>query len=329
MRKILTSLTMLFLANAVEAQIPVDSLQLNYTFNSNSNDLSGNNFHGILNGPTITTDRFLNVNNSYSFNGLSDFISVPDTAKIKPDFPFSISLWVKVDAFSSLSSVIYASDETLGTYSGFWVGYLPTGEVSAGYGDGLGQGAGHRITKHSGTTIDTSNWHNIIAVYNELNDIDLFIDCQEYAGSYSGSASNMVNLGANGVVGRNFGHHSNSYHNGKIDDIRIYNKSLNTLGVESLCNESNPTLGITESINSSSSKIFPNPTDGLININIENYPSAYLVRILNSNGQKMIEKEFDIKSGLIDLKDLSSGIYFVHMVDMDGVLIESKKVILK
>lgn len=329
MKKLFLSLTVFILTNTVEAQILTDSLQLNYSFDNNPNDISGNNFHGTLNGSTITTDRFLNINSSYSFNGSSDYISVPDTVKIKPDFPFSISLWVKIDEFSNASTVVYASDETVGVYSGFWIGYLPTGEVSAGYGDGLGQGTGHRVTKHSGTFIDTSSWHNIIAVFNEINDIDLFLDCEEYTGSYSGSGSNMVNLGSNGVVGRNLGHHANSYHNGKIDDIRIYNKSLNALEVDSLCNESNPTLGITESINSSSVNIFPNPTDRLININIEYYPSAYSVRILNSNGQKMIEKELSHDNGAIDLQDLSSGIYFVRIIDLNGDLIGSKKVILK
>lgn len=329
MRKLLLHLTVIILTNAAFAQIPSDSLQLDYSFNNNSNDLSGNNFHGILNGPIITSDRFLNVNSSYSFNGISDFISVPDTAKIKPDFPFSISLWVKIDAFSNASSIIYASDEASGVYSGFWIGYLPTGEVSAGYGDGLGQGAEHRVTKSSGATIDTSNWHNIIAVFNQLNDINIFIDCQEYIGRYSGSASNMVNLGSNGVVGRSLGHHTNSYHNGKIDDIRIYNKSLNAIEVDSLCNESNPRLGITEPINSSSIEVFPNPTDELINIKINDYQSTYLVRILNSNGQKMLEKELSVGQGLLDIKDLSSGIYIIHIASQNGVLIESKKMIVE
>lgn len=329
MKKILTCLTMLLLTNALYAQIPTDSLQLNYSFNNNTDDLSGNNFHGNLNGPTISTDRFLNVNSSYSFNGMSDFISVPNESKIKPDFPFTISLWAKIDAFSNASSVIYASDETIGIYSGFWIGYLPTGEVSAGYGDGLGQGGSHRITRHSGTTIDTSSWYNITAVYNELNDIDLYIDCQEYEGSYSGSASNMVNLGANGVIGRNLGHHANSYHNGKIDDIRIYNKALSASELDSLCNESNPFLGITESKNSSSINIFPNPTSGIINLNMDSYTSEYLVKILNSTGQVMIEKKLNAENEIIDLIDLSPGIYFVHVINQNDLFIGSRKVILE
>lgn len=240
MRKVLTIFTILFLSNTVDAQIPEDSLQLYYPFNNNANDLSGNDFHGTLNVANITTDRYLN--SSCSFNGVSDYVRVPDAAKIKPDFPFSISLWAKIDNFSNLSSVIYASDETIGIFSGFWIGYLPTGEVSAGYGDGLGTGPEHRITKHSGITISNTKWHNIIAVFNELNDIDLFIDGQEYSGRYSGSASNMINLGSNGIIGRSLGHHAKSYHNGKIDDIRIYNKSLNAFEVNSLFNEPNPVV---------------------------------------------------------------------------------------
>ena len=47
-----------------------------YPFNGNANDESGNNNHGTVNGATLTTDRFSNPNNAYSFDGIDDFILV-------------------------------------------------------------------------------------------------------------------------------------------------------------------------------------------------------------------------------------------------------------
>ncbi len=43
-------------------------------FSGNVNDESGNGNNGIVNGATLTTDRFDNANSAYSFNGVDDWI---------------------------------------------------------------------------------------------------------------------------------------------------------------------------------------------------------------------------------------------------------------
>lgn len=43
-------------------------------FTGNANDLSGNGNHGTVNGATLTTDRFGNANQAYSFDGVNDFV---------------------------------------------------------------------------------------------------------------------------------------------------------------------------------------------------------------------------------------------------------------
>lgn len=328
MKKIILSFTAIIITNAVVAQIPTDSLKLNYPFNNNSLDVSGNNLHGINNGVIITQDRFNNQNSAYRFNGSSDYIEVPNDSSIKPDFPFTVSIWFKINEFSTTSYRLYSSDLTTNSYSGFWLSCGNDGSLSAGYGNGLnGLSPSNRVTKKMLYQVSKDIWYNYTVVFNELNDIDLYLNCNEEVGTYSGGSSSMVNNGSPGQIGH--GHTTTSYFNGIIDDIRIYNKSLDSLEVDSLCNESNPILGIKESINSSLIKIYPNPTDELINVKIDDYPSSYLVRILNSYGQKMMEKELNVDGGLLDINDLSPGIYFVHILNQDDFLIGLKKVIVE
>lgn len=45
-----------------------------WPFNGNANDESGNGNNGTVNGASLTTDRFGNVNKAYSFDGVNDYI---------------------------------------------------------------------------------------------------------------------------------------------------------------------------------------------------------------------------------------------------------------
>jgi len=63
-----------------------------WPFNGNANDESINNNHGVVNGATLTNDRFNNPNSAYSFDGINDYISI-DSLTITNNF--TISFWIK------------------------------------------------------------------------------------------------------------------------------------------------------------------------------------------------------------------------------------------
>jgi hypothetical protein len=76
--------------STVFTQIPTDSLVGYWSFSGNANDKSGNNNHGTVNGATLTEDRFGIPNSAYIFDGIDDYITLPQ------DFDYSertISLW--------------------------------------------------------------------------------------------------------------------------------------------------------------------------------------------------------------------------------------------
>jgi hypothetical protein len=49
-----------------------------YPLNGNADDMSGNGNHGTVDGATLTQDRFGNQNSAYSFDGVNDYISIPE-----------------------------------------------------------------------------------------------------------------------------------------------------------------------------------------------------------------------------------------------------------
>jgi len=75
----------------------VDRYIAKYDFSGNSEDTSGNSFHGIVNGSSLDTDRFGIPNSAYLFDGVDDFISVSHDSLLNLGIyeRFSISLWVK------------------------------------------------------------------------------------------------------------------------------------------------------------------------------------------------------------------------------------------
>ena len=72
-----------------------------YEFSGNANDVSGNGNDGVVNGASLTTDRFGNANSAYSFDGVDDYILVADSPTL--DFSsshLSVSAWVNPAAFT-------------------------------------------------------------------------------------------------------------------------------------------------------------------------------------------------------------------------------------
>ena len=58
-----------------------DGLVAYYPFNGNANDESGNGNDGVVNGATLTSDRFGDVDNTYLFEG-NDYINFGDKLDI-------------------------------------------------------------------------------------------------------------------------------------------------------------------------------------------------------------------------------------------------------
>jgi len=72
-----------------------------YPFNGNANDESGNGNNGTVNGATLTTDRFGNPNSAYSFNGVSDYISLNSKTKLNlGSSSRTFCVWVKTSSTS-------------------------------------------------------------------------------------------------------------------------------------------------------------------------------------------------------------------------------------
>lgn len=87
-----------------------ENLLAYYPFFGNANDSSGNSNHGKVNGAILTTDRFGNSNNAYAFDGINDNILIENSQSLNPT-SISISGWfntvtLPTDQNSGASAII-------------------------------------------------------------------------------------------------------------------------------------------------------------------------------------------------------------------------------
>ena len=84
-----------------------------YPFNGNANDASGNGNNGVVNGATLTADRFGSPNSAYRFNGTS-WIQLPDTVEPAQPSGLTLSAWVQADSGANAAGawLIHLSNRT-------------------------------------------------------------------------------------------------------------------------------------------------------------------------------------------------------------------------
>ncbi|MFZ4398529.1 MAG: LamG-like jellyroll fold domain-containing protein [Bacteroidales bacterium] len=194
-----------------------------YPFNNNAYDESGNGHNGEVNGAIPTLDRFQNVNRAYSFNGTNNSIGTNLDISYAD---FTISLWVYnyqhqysqiIDCRDVNSSVplvhMYVSNDDKIKY-------------------GIRDNSGHYIEISSITTIDNNKWYNIVVDFHS-GVLSVYINgTKENSAIYTYSYYSSFTINRL-VIGGNY-YDSGSKYNGKIDDIRIFNRALNVTEIDSL-----------------------------------------------------------------------------------------------
>ena len=237
-----------------------------YPFNGNAKDESGNGNDGVVNGAALTKDRFGIDNSSYNFDGVNDYIEVANSNSLNPDY-ISISVWVNPKVNNTTSPVVmkYRSTPTEASY---WF-YLYTNgvkgprfrvEASNGIGD-----AG--ITE----LIETNKWTHIVGTYGG-NEAILYINGNLVKTNFAGGTlkSNTLPLRIGGST-----ENIMSYFNGKIDEVRIYNRKLTADEIELLYNDAPPNNNTEPDLNNGMVAYYPfngdskdesgNGNDGVVN----------------------------------------------------------------
>ena len=185
-------------------------------------DTSGNGNDGVVDGAGASNDgRF---KESYIFNGISDEIKVDDDQSLNfSETGFSIFSWIKTDVLDKTQEIINKGDSSA-TGKGIHFYISNDDLISVVYNS-----SGHKTDNLHANSIDT-NWHHVGMVLDlSNNNLTLWFDgnlvSEDVCNGFNESDADLyIGIYKTGVFS----------FNGTIDEVKIYNRSLNTDEIQSL-----------------------------------------------------------------------------------------------
>jgi hypothetical protein len=313
-----------------------------WPFCGNADDDSGNGNNGTVYGATLTTDRFGNANSAYNFvKTNNNYIQMNNTVGNFGTSDFSISVWFLTT--DNISSHIINK-----RFSQSWGNYWELTKFLFGINETNNDLNYNFIINNQPQTPNV--WYNLIVIRNGYT-LKYYINgllYQTVTTSVINNISNTSNLVIGSVITPLNGILQS--HDGKIDDIGIWNRALTQQEITQLYNQNqcitNITVTDTLIINvgqlsfenpilyANNITIFPNPASTQININFNNITdlTGGTIKIINSLGQQVATTPITA-TGTNSTMSLNSwggaGLYFVQILNTQGQIVDIKKIILQ
>ncbi len=187
-------------------------------------DMSGEGNHGGLYGGATTSAKASGrVGQGLSFDGIDDRILLPSVPSLKPD-QWTISVWAYALSGSGTYRGIFFPSYSDGYNSGFLLLISNEGRAAIRYGNG----AAPVGSIFSNVSI-LGQWHHIIGTFDGTNMvlyIDGVIEDTTDASTFAYGVTPVQSQIGDGNVTDSF--------DGKLDDVRFYNRALSAREVEAL-----------------------------------------------------------------------------------------------
>lgn len=305
----------LLIFSSTQAQV-TNGLISNYSFNSATvNDDQGNN-NAVNDGATFGTDRFGNIDHAIQFEGPGNPQSIYVTSPIIAlNTDFAISYWMYFDSintgdaqytitsrFDSTNNEQGGVDMAVGSNSVLYGYFKLVSSVS--------------ISTMPGDTMAIENWYHVV-IMKEANVSRLYMNNLLVSTDTMSQSIPNVDFWRMGA-----GVNINGYNramDGKLDDIRYYNRSLNALEVDSLYNMANP---MASSIRQTSSfapiMISPNPAQNDLNIQLENQ-NFDRIEIIDIQGRSNSIAVQATNQHQLTISQYPAGIYVLRLFSDDKI----------
>jgi hypothetical protein len=206
-----------------------DGLVAYYPFNGNANDESGNGNHGTVHGATLAVDRFGNSNSAYAFDGIDDYIAIPDNPTLEISEEVTLSAWVSVSSLEGGEGIV----------SKVWTNSRSPWELGIDTGtERLRFMGSSDYRQPSYNAIDDEpvrleQWYHIAGTTSDGLAILYINGTMAASEAYSGTLwENDYDV----FIGTRWTHNQDSGHffDGLIDDVRIYSRALSEAEVQAL-----------------------------------------------------------------------------------------------
>ncbi len=349
---ILLFLAVISFAQNVPSYVPTNGLVGWWPFNGNANDESGNGNNGTVNGATLTVDRYGNASKAYSFDG-NDWIEVNNNLNQNVGAgSFTLSCWALKAGSNNIHHLITRNQATSNqdAISSYILRYQFNTIATSGPSS-----APANLNNGGCTTPqinNLNNWNSIVAVFDSASATYSIYQNGALISSCN-ITQNINSFNNNGKIYFGVENPTASFVSGplfltgNIDDIGIWNRALTQQEIADLYNGNicyqNITVTDTLLINTNITgynpvsyentiRIWPNPTYDHITIDAGNLNtmSGYSIRIVNALGQQVFQSAINQQQFYLDLSNWTgNGIYYVNIINPQGVTIDTRKIVLQ
>jgi glucose/arabinose dehydrogenase len=215
---------------------PPPGLAAGYAFDEGAGttaaDASGHGLTGALTfGPTWTVGKY---GTAVNLDGSDDYVNVGNSPALQIGGSMTISAWIYAGEFPADDAAIVSKR------SATTIGYQLDTTVDRGprtVGFKLTTNSGGEMSRYGATVLQTNSWYHVAGVYNaSARTLDVYVSGQLDNGALVGTVtSSQQNSTANVNIGRRA---SGGYQfNGRIDDVRVYDRVLSQAEIQSDMNK--------------------------------------------------------------------------------------------
>lgn len=235
---LLTVLSCFFIVN-VFSQVNLNQGLIGYfPFNGDANDRSGFNNNPTYNSGTLAADRFGNPNQAYWFNGINNNMTIPGAAGLNTATAMSIALYFNPET-TNLATLVGKIDYTNGNGTQFQVAI--NWSVYPGVLFGINNPADNCADQinvnssyvNTGGSLPINQWYCLACTYDQgvqkiyLNGVLIQQKTTPFT-TLKQCTNSDIQIGTWWMGGQ-------QRFQGRIDDVRIYNRALNQAEVTALC----------------------------------------------------------------------------------------------
>jgi hypothetical protein len=314
-----TGLLILFSATLLNGQVNLtQSLTACYTLDGNGTEPI-NNLTATLSAVTPTLDRFNNASSAMQFNGTpSSQILLPNNPLLKPTNAFSFSCWIKTSQIANQYILMTRNPATSNfeTYCLHILNLSGQLRIRSKKCD-----SNNNAVLITGTTsINANSWNHFVVTIDNT-EMRLYTNgVLDAVGTTTFSFDYLSNK--NIVLGGSNEASFNMPFTGTMDNLRFYNRILNTQEI-SMLYTADPTCNSVSSVASHDASktdliIFPNPSKDTFSIKTDGEITE--VKVFDILGNFILNVNNETQ---IDISDKPCGIYIVK-VKINGVDVNYK-----
>jgi hypothetical protein len=183
-------------------------------------DLTTNNNDGTISGATWNSGGY------FDFDGVDDYVNVPDNNSLEWTTSKSLSVWVNSNNSSGNKGIVAKTTSSYGNYG--WILQQDGGNVKFWFNSGT------NFPTTPATTLPLNTWTHIVVTYNGSS---LLMYKNKVLVSTLNTSLTPALSSSPLTIGRYYSNISNYYFNGQISKTRIYDVTLTQAEITALYNE--------------------------------------------------------------------------------------------